>query len=59
MERYVGRQVVPDVSEDHTAFIFMLKQSKNTLLVQTDPKEEGTMLSRKVRNHLPNDTAFR
>jgi len=47
-----------DLFHHYIAFIFMLKQSKKTLLVQLDHTDEGTTLPRNVCNHLPGDTTL-
>jgi hypothetical protein len=44
---------IPDVSEYHSAFIFMIKQSKNNGML--DPRDENTKVLRSAADYLPNE----
>jgi len=48
---------IPDVSEYHRAFIFMIKQSKNNGML--DPKNENTKALRRAAEYLPNEKTSR
>jgi uncharacterized FAD-dependent dehydrogenase len=50
MSRYAVGQIVPDVSEDRSTFIFRVKQPRT-------PKYEDSVAFWSVSNYLPNDTA--
>lgn len=53
---YVLGWVVPDIKRDHSVFIFRVKHlKKNGLLGWLYPEDEGTMITLKVGNYLPND----
>jgi len=48
----------PNVSRDHGAFVFRVKQAKKKkLLALLDPEDEGTMILCNIRNYLPDDTS--
>jgi hypothetical protein len=50
----LGPHVVPDLSQEHGAFVFRVKQL-STLLRQLDPEDEGTVLLHNTRNYKPSD----
>jgi len=48
----------PNVSRDHSAFVFRAKQAKKKkLLALLDPEDEGMMILCSIRNYLPDDTS--
>jgi len=44
---------IPEVSEYHSAFTFMIKQSKNNGMF--DPNDENTKVLRSAADYLPNE----
>jgi len=44
---------IPEVSEYHSAFTFMIKQSKNSGML--DPNDENTKVLRSAANYLPKE----